>query len=571
MYECDTAPPGVNDGKILRIRGMSAAAGGFFNKVQEVKPLAYQAIYRRWRPLTFDDVVGQNHITKTLKNQIMNGSCAHAYLFCGTRGTGKTSTAKILSRAVNCLNPQNGNPCNECDVCRDLLDESILDVIELDGASKNKVENIREIIDDVMFLPSVAKKKVYIIDEVHMVTQQAFNALLKTLEEPPAHVMFILATTELNKVPITVLSRCQQFDFRRITNSDIAQRMGEILTADGFTFEDSALSLIAELGDGSMRDSLSVLDKCVGAIDNHLTFDIVTSVTGIADNDALYDLASAVSESDTAASLTKIDEIIEKGKELGLFAERFIKYLRDILMVKVTNKPELFLNTSEENAKRIDELTEAFSKERLVRAIDLMSDAYAQTRLGTFTRTTYEMAIVKMCEPDTEDSRIALLDRINLLEEKLSKGDFTVTKQEKPKKEEKPKQEEAPKPEKQEPTPRQEAKTPKSAEGVAGRWAEIVNHIKTHGGMPLYPHLANVSAKEVNGKLCVVFNEAVAMSKSIVAKSSNIALIKDAVKAVTGADMDVLCVTPKEIGEEPEDKLKKLEELSKTHSEIQFI
>lgn len=542
--------------------------------------MAYQAIYRRWRPLVFDDVVGQNHITTTLKNQVMNGSCAHAYLFCGTRGTGKTSTAKILSRAVNCLNPIDGNPCNECEVCRGLLDESILDVIELDGASKNKIENIREIIDDVVFLPSTAKKKVYIIDEVHMVTQQAFNALLKTLEEPPEHVMFILATTELNKVPITVLSRCQQFDFRRITNSDIAGRMGEILTADGFTYEESALSLIAELGDGSMRDSLSVLDKCVGAIDKHLTFDIVTSVTGIADTDALYDLASAVAQGDTKAALTKIDEVIEKGKELGLFAERFIKYLRDILMVKITNKPEIFLNTSAENAKKIDDLSVSFSKERLLRSIDLLNDAYAKTRTSSFARTTYEMAIVKMCEPDTEDTREALIDRINVLEERISRGDFvspTSKKEEFPKKQIEPTAEpkapvEAVK-EKSKPKAEVPAKpsVTASTDGPAARWPEIIDYIKQHGGMPLYPHLMNVQAKEVNGKLCVVFSENVAMSKSIVGKASNIELIKTAVKEVTGADLDVLCVTPKEIGEEPEDPFKKLEELSKTHSEIQFI
>ena len=539
--------------------------------------MAYQAIYRRWRPLTFDDVVGQNHITTTLKNQVMNGACAHAYLFCGTRGTGKTSTAKILSRAVNCLNPQNGNPCNECSVCRGLLDESILDVIELDGASKNKVENIREIIDDVMFLPSVAKKKVYIIDEVHMVTQQAFNALLKTLEEPPAHVMFILATTELNKVPITVLSRCQQFDFRRITNSDIAGRMGEILTADGFTFEESALSLIAELGDGSMRDSLSVLDKCVGAIDKHLSFDTVTSVTGIADNDALYDLGCAIANGDTKKALIKIDEIIEKGKELGLFAERFMKYLRDILMVKVTNKPELFLNTSAENAKKIGDLSALFSKERLVRAIDLLSDAYAKTRASSYARTTYEMAIVKMCEPDTEDSRIALLDRINQLEKKLEKSDFTIVKEkiDVPWVEDKPK-EVAPKPKEPEilekPVEKEEIKVQLkgSGESPADRWPEIVNYIKTHGGMPLYPHLMNVSAKIVNQKLCIVFGEQVAMSKSIVAKPANLALIKTAVKEVLSEDLEIACVTPKEIGEDT-DPFKRLEELSKTHSEIQFI
>ena len=221
--------------------------------------MAYQALYRKWRPLTFDDVVGQEHITQTLKNEIVNGKLAHAYLFCGTRGTGKTSTAKILARAVNCLNPQNGNPCNECEVCRGILDETIMDVLELDGASRNKVENIRDIIDDVMFLPSVAKKKVYIIDEVHMVTTQAFNALLKTLEEPPEHVMFILATTELNKIPPTVLSRCQRFDFRRITNEDIVGRLKTILSGDGRSATDEALSLVAELGDGSMRDSLSIL------------------------------------------------------------------------------------------------------------------------------------------------------------------------------------------------------------------------------------------------------------------------------------------------------------------------
>ena len=540
--------------------------------------MAYQAIYRRWRPLVFDDVVGQKHITTTLKNQIMNSSCAHAYLFCGTRGTGKTSTAKILARAVNCLNPQEGNPCNECSVCKGLLDESILDVIELDGASKNKVENIREIIDDVMFLPSVARKKVYIIDEVHMVTQQAFNALLKTLEEPPAHVMFILATTELNKVPITVLSRCQQFDFRRITNSDIAGRMGEILTADGFTFEDSALSLIAELGDGSMRDSLSVLDKCIGATDKHLSFDTVVSVTGIADNEALYELASAVSTGDTASALTKIDEIIEKGKELSLFAERFIKYLRDILMIKVTNKPEIFLNTSEENAQKIDKLSVEFSKERLVRAIELMSEAFALTRASSFARTTYEMAIVKMCEPDTEDTRIALLDRINVLEEKLKNGEFTVVKEKAAscaKEEKTAVSKEIEKPKEEKPIPAEKPQKPQGfdvAEGsVASRWAEIINHIKTHGGMPLYPHLMNVRAKEVNGKLCIVFGENVAMSKSIVAKASNITLIKEAIKAVTGSEMEVVCVTPKEIGDEADDPLKKLEELAKTHSEIQFI
>ena len=535
------------------------------------------------RPQTIDDVVGQKHITTTLKNQITNGTLAHAYLFCGTRGTGKTSTAKILARAVNCLNPKDGNPCNECSVCRGLLDESILDVIELDGASKNKVENIREIIDDVMFLPSVARKKVYIIDEVHMVTQQAFNALLKTLEEPPAHVMFILATTELNKVPITVLSRCQRFDFRRITNKDISERMGEILTADGFTYDDSALSLIAELGDGSMRDSLSVLDKCIGASDGHLSFDTVISVTGIADATALYELGKNIAEGNTKSALIKIDEIVEKGKELGLFAERFIKYLRDVLLVKATKRPELFLNTSEENIKKIEELANEFSQARLIRSIDLLSDAYAKTRSSTFVRTIYEMAIVKMCEPETEENIDALFDRIAVLEKKVETGAFVVTKTEDVPWEEKPKETTEVKPEpikeeKKEPKVVIQHETPaeklekKAPEGdIKALWQKVVNHVKTHGGMPLYSHLLSVRVKYIGEKLCLIFDENIAMSKGIVGKSSNLAMIKSAVKEITGKETEVVCVTPKEIGEEAKDGLKELEELSKTHSEIQFI
>lgn len=555
--------------------------------------MAYQAIYRRWRPTVFDDVVGQEHITKTLKNQIMNNATAHAYLFCGTRGTGKTSTAKILARAVNCLNPKDGNPCNECSVCKGLLDESILDVTELDGASKNKVENIRDIIDDVMFLPAVAKKKVYIIDEVHMVTQQAFNALLKTLEEPPAHVMFILATTELNKVPITVLSRCQQFDFRRITNQDIATRMQSILSADGYQAEESALSLVAELGDGSMRDALSILDKCIGATDGTLTYDDVIKVVGIADSDALFSLSKSIADGNTKAALEEIDQIIEKGKELGLFAERLTKYLRDVLVVKVTNNTKDFLNTSDENVKKIEELASLFSKERLLRSIDLLCSASSQARYSGFPRTLYEMALVKMCEPDMEQSQAALMDRITVLEKMVQEGavlkssaapsteDASTPKAaseitEAPVDSKKQEKEMAPAPTK---TPDEnhanlsENTVPVSNnnEDVAARWPEIVEYIKTHGGMPIFPHLALVKAKVVNGKLCVIFGDNALVSKTVIAKPSNIKLIEDAVKQVTGNHFSVSCVTPREIGDDSEDPLKKLEELSKRHAEIEFI
>ena len=565
--------------------------------------MAYQAIYRRWRPTVFDEVVGQEHITKTLKNQIMNNSTAHAYLFCGTRGTGKTSTAKILARAVNCLNPKNGNPCNECSVCRGLLDESILDVTELDGASKNKVENIRDIIDDVMFLPSVARKKVYIIDEVHMVTQQAFNALLKTLEEPPEHVMFILATTELNKVPITVLSRCQQFEFRRITNKDISERMEKILSADGYEADGAALSLIAELGDGSMRDSLSILDKCVGAADGKLTYEDVVKIVGIADNEALYFLSHAIASGDTKAALEKLDEAIEKGKELGLFAERLVKYLRDILVVKITGNAEAFLNTSAENIEKVEALTEQFSKERLIRAIDLLCTTSAQAKYSGFSRTLYEMALVKMCEPSMEETEEALLDRISVLEQRLKDGVVPLKAAEQPEMSDAlnapfaaaakgtgdmldaPPWDMQPGTEtnthvpaengqaKQAKTAESTVKTPAPAAGAdaAARWPEIINYVKSHGGMPIFPHLALVKAKMVNGKLCVVFGDNALVSKSVISKPANLKLIEEATKSVTGEEIPVVCVTPREIGDESDDPLKKLEELSKTHSEIEFI
>jgi len=586
---CVAEPPGVNAKKIIHkaagfVPENRAYLTRLFSHLRKFfggGNVSYQAIYRRWRPKTFDDVVGQEHITKTLKNQIINGSTAHAYLFCGTRGTGKTSTAKILARAVNCLNPQNGNPCNECSVCKGLLDESILDVTELDGASKNKVENIRDIIDDVMFLPSVAKKKVYIIDEVHMVTQQAFNALLKTLEEPPAHVMFILATTELNKVPITVLSRCQQFDFRRIKNKDIADKMKSIMEADGYSAEDDALSLIAELGDGSMRDSLSILDKCVGAIEKNLTLEDVTKIVGIADNDALYEISKAIALGDTKSVLEMFSEVIEKGKEAGLFADRLTKYLRDVLVIKITNNTDEFLNTSVENKNKIEELSNEFSKERLLRGIDLLCTASAQARYSGFPRTVFEMALVKMCEPEIEDTKEALIDRISALEEKVKRGVAVKTLEraetEKPKVTEKPvaipKEEEIPEVKSKEETKNTNANEKPATTGgdAVSRWPEIINHIRSNGGLPIFPHLAAVKVKMSGGKLCLIFGDSAAVSKTVVSRPANLKLIEDAVEKITGEKIQAACVTQKEIGEDNSDPLRELEELSRTHSEIQFI
>lgn len=573
--------------------------------------MAYQALYRKWRPLTFDDVVGQEHITRTLKNEIVNGKLAHAYLFCGTRGTGKTSTAKILARAVNCLNPKDGNPCNECEVCRGILDESIIDVVELDGASRNKVENIRDIIDDVMFLPSVARKKVYIIDEVHMVTTQAFNALLKTLEEPPPHVLFILATTELNKVPATVLSRCQRFDFRRITNADIVARLKTILEGDGRRVTDEGLALVAELGDGSMRDSLSILDQCLGFGEREITYDDIVDIIGITDDSSLFRLAEAAAHNDGEAALKILDEVSLSGKELGVFMESLISFLRDLLIVKLVAEPEKILNISQEKLAQMQELAPALTREKLVRSLSLLNESVISARLSSFSRTVYELALVKLCDPASEDSYEALLDRVAGLEKLLAEGAFVrqsdaaekpyasapaeqprqMDDELPPWEETPPLPEEAPpeaggavyetqfgaiKPEQGGKQPAQDVpEAENAADGIqaVARWQEIISFVKMNGGMPIFSHLKKAKVRNVHGKLGLVFDETGMMSKSVLSKPSNLELVQKAVCAVTGENAAVACFSQKEVGEDkPEDDpLKKLEELSKKHSVIEII
>ncbi len=556
--------------------------------------MAYQALYRKWRPLTFDDVVGQEHITKTLKNEIVNGKLAHAYLFCGTRGTGKTSTAKILARAVNCLNPKDGNPCNECDVCRGILDETIVDVVELDGASRNKVENIRDIIDDVMFLPSVARKKVYIIDEVHMVTTQAFNALLKTLEEPPEHVLFILATTELNKVPATVLSRCQRFDFRRITNNDIVARLKTILAGDGRKVTDDGLALVAELGDGSMRDSLSILDQCLGFSETEITYDDIINIIGITDDGALMRLAAAIADNNSEAALAILDEVSLAGKELSVFIERFVAFLRDLMIVKLMGTPQKILNSSSEKITAMRELAPKITKEKIVRSLGLLNESIASAKMSSFTRTIYELALVKMCDPMTENSYEALLDRVADLEKKLAEG-VTIkqasapgVKQEKeevlppweetpPLPEEKPEfyefenissaETDAPKEQtKKEVTEKNDDFTP------IAKWDEIISYVKTNGGMPIFSHLKKAAVQNIRNEVGLVFDETGLMSKSVISKPGNLELVEKAVEAVTGEKIAVRCYSSKEVGTDTkEDPLKKLEELAKSHNVIEII
>ncbi len=384
--------------------------------------MAYQAIYRKWRPAVFEDIVGQGHITGTLKSQIMNGQVSHAYLFCGTRGTGKTTAAKVFSRAVNCLNPQNGSPCNECEMCKGILDGSITDVSEIDAASNNGVDNIRELRDDVNYVALRAKYRVYIIDEVHMLSDGAFNALLKTLEEPPSHVLFILATTAPHKVPETILSRCQRFDFKRIRNNDIITRMKEIAYGDGLKITDDAYSLLAKLADGSMRDGLSILERCVSACGENITAGDITSVLGIADSDADFRASAAIANGDAADILSLVNTLVSDGKDLNLFIDSLIGHFHDLMIAKLAAKPEDIIDTSNENLVKINHQADKLTFEAISRASDVLNSARADAKWVKSPRMIYELALIKLTRPSLDDSKEALQERISRLEEDIKNG-----------------------------------------------------------------------------------------------------------------------------------------------------
>lgn len=400
--------------------------------------MAYQAIYRKWRPQVFEDIIGQSHITTTLKNQIMNDRISHAYLFCGTRGTGKTTAAKVFAKAVNCLNPKNGSPCNECEICRGIQNGSILDVTEIDAASNNSVDNIRDLREDVNYVAARTKYRVYIIDEVHMLTTGAFNALLKTLEEPPAHVIFILATTEVHKIPETILSRCQRFDFRRITPNDIIVRMKEIAAADGINITDDAYELLAQMADGSMRDGLSILERCVSACGTNLDRDSVTSVLGIAKSDLLFRLGSAVIENDSERVLNLIDTVTRDGKDLNVFCDSVIKHFRDLLVCKITHDPKSMIEYSDDLLVKLKSQAQKATFEKLSHAVAVLTKAKSDAKWVKNPRVIYELALLKLTRPELDSSEEALLDRLSAVEEAAKNGITVIEHQpEKEQKEEK--------------------------------------------------------------------------------------------------------------------------------------
>ncbi|MBQ1813715.1 MAG: DNA polymerase III subunit gamma/tau, partial [Ruminococcus sp.] len=388
----------------------------------------YQVLYRKWRPKTFEDVAGQEHITTTLKNEVIENRLTHAYLFTGSRGTGKTTCAKILAKAANCLDPQNGDPCGVCEICKGIENGSVLDVVEMDAASNRKIENIRDIIDEVQFKPNRARFRVYIVDEVHMLTTEAFNALLKTLEEPPEHVIFILATTEVHKLPQTILSRCQRFDFHRIPPRAIADRVLYVAGQEKVQLSEAAALLIAGVADGALRDALSLLDRCI-AISDTVDEAVVRQAAGLADKKYLYELSACIINKNTAKAMEAVDRLYGESKDMARLCDELIAHFRALMLIKSVRSPRNILVMSEEEFEQAQTQSDYLSLADIVYDMDVLSRAYQRMGHGTGDRTELEMALVKLSAPELDGTNEAITARLTALERAVKRGVTIQTEQ----------------------------------------------------------------------------------------------------------------------------------------------
>ena len=387
------------------------------------KVMSYMALYRKWRPSEFEDVKGQEHIVTALTNQIKADRIGHAYLFCGTRGTGKTTIAKLFAKAVNCENPIDGSPCNECASCRAINEQTAMNVIEIDAASNNGVDNIRDIRDEVQYSPTEGKYKVYIIDEVHMLSIGAFNALLKTLEEPPSYVIFILATTEAHKIPITILSRCQRYDFRRISIDTIAARLQELMIKEGIEAEEKALRYVAKAADGSMRDALSLLDQCIAFyLGQPITYENVLNVLGAVESEVFHRVLQGILSENVPDVMQSIEDMIMNGRELSQFVTDFVWYLRNMLLLKNSKEEDISLDMSEENLMLLKEEAKNVENETLMRYIRVLSELAGQLRYATQKRVLTEVTFIRLCKPQMEQNYDSILERLRILEQRMEQG-----------------------------------------------------------------------------------------------------------------------------------------------------
>ena len=387
----------------------------------------HKALYRAYRPQTFKDVVGQEHIIRTLKNQIQNGNVGHAYLFCGTRGTGKTSTAKIFARAVNCIDSVNEEPCNECEVCKDILNDNIMDVIEIDAASNNSVDDVREIRENVKYTPAKCKYKVYIIDEVHMLSQGAFNALLKTLEEPPSYVIFILATTEPHKIPATILSRCQRFDFKRVTVQDMSSRMKEICEDVNIDVDERALNLIARNSQGALRDALSILDQCMSFSDDKIEYKDVVDLLGTVNIEQLFEMAEYVIKEDTKKCLEILNEFVIWGKDIKNLIDDLIDHFRNLMICKVSTELDEIISLPEETIEQLKAQSNLIETNDIIRILNILSETQDNIKSSSNPRVLAEVSIMKLSQPMFDESKESLIKRLANLEEIIKSGNIKIT------------------------------------------------------------------------------------------------------------------------------------------------
>ena len=535
---------------------------------------AYQALYRKYRPQTFDDVSGQMAVTQTLKTQLTSGRMSHAYLFTGSRGTGKTSCAKILAKAVNCLHPDNGNPCNVCEACRAIDSGSCMDVLEIDAASNNGVDNVRDLRDDAIYTPSQVKMRVYIIDEVHMLSISAFNALLKIIEEPPEHLLFILATTELHKVPATILSRCQRFSFRRISQEDIAARLQYVAYQENIDLDDSAARVLARLADGGMRDGLSLLDQCASATTGELTAEAVYSCLGIAGQQKCGELMGYVASHDTKSALELFNRLYTEGKDLGAMLDELACLTRDLLVMKTAGNPGITMLSGVASDKEVLELTKALSSGELVRMMNLL-----QTTLSGFTRSASrrmdaELCLVEMCQPELNLDAKALNARLTRLEEQLKSGSFVVPR--KKEKQEVPEDlyddDRPPMPDDQDAPPEQAEAipAPKPSEAPEGFWAELCGAIRKELKPPISGFFAVSPNTPLQGALVGDTLE-LRCGNDFIAKMLDKPEILEVVSRKTGAMLNrpvrvtVVDMTAKPVGNP---RMEQLMKFGRDHSDI---
>ncbi len=531
--------------------------------------MGYTALYRKFRPTTFSEMVGQEHITRTLRNQIISDRVGHAYLFNGGRGTGKTSSAKILARAINCLNPQDGEPCNECEICKGAINGSLTDIVEMDAASNNSVEDIRSIREEVNFLPTKAKYRVYIIDEVHMLSTGAFNALLKTLEEPPEHVKFILATTEPQKLPATILSRCQRFDFKRISNEDITKRLKIVCDESKIEITEEALNIISVLAEGAMRDALSILERCIQDGENKIDEDKIKDLIGIPKITFVHNITEALIEYNIDKALKSIDDILNEGKDLNNFIWEIIKYVKDLLIYKTSGKIDLYSKDELENIKQI---CEKVSKEKLVNLIYELSTLENNMKWSTQKTIMFQAGIIKLCSQEIGsgtniEERIEKIEKyiksgnisasnktnvyntinsqnVNLNQNNNIKNNNTVAKTIST-------------------TSTAQATSKQYVGGVGKSWPKIVNDLKQSGKIVLYTNLVNTQAEEINDMTVgIKFPKGItAFGKAVLEKQENVKEISTLVSMACGKEMQIKYISEGQnqvVKNNPEDAIQKL-------------